>query len=83
MNKDFIELIIQERNGKIYDGKVKSVSSVNQKGPFDILPEHEQFVSTLNSYIIARLEDDNEKRWEIENGILRVKDGVVEIYLGI
>lgn len=83
MGNDTLKLIIQERKGTLFDGSVESVSSINEIGAFDILPEHEQFVSAISQFIIARTGKNSEKRWNIDAGIIRVKENTIEIYLGI
>lgn len=65
-----LDLVIRNKLGIIYNDKVEAVSSKNDKGIFDILPEHENFISVI-------------KEMKIENGILRAYKNRVNIYIGI
>lgn len=83
MQNDTLKLVIQERKGTLFEGVVASVSSLNEMGVFDILPQHEQFVSTISQFVIVQIRGSGEKRWNIDGGIIRVKQNTVEIYIGI
>jgi len=76
-----IHIVIRKKDGIVWQGDVDSFSSINEIGPFDILPEHSHFVGLVEQYVIIR-QAKNEKKWDIEHGILSVKDGIIEVYLG-
>lgn len=74
---------VRDRENVIFEGPAKSVSSQNQKGKFDILPIHENFISLVNETIIVTREDGVEQEIPLANGIVRVMENRVEVYLGI
>lgn len=76
-------VIIRDRNNLLFQGPVDTISSFNDKGPFDILPEHENFISLINKAVIIHLPGKQEKRIEVESGVLKVRENNVEVYLGI
>jgi F0F1-type ATP synthase epsilon subunit len=81
--KENIMLIIRQRERLLFEGEVKSFSSFNERGIFDVLYEHANFVSIINkSYIIHKL-DGTKSEVKIEEGIVRVRDNKVRVYLGI
>jgi F0F1-type ATP synthase epsilon subunit len=82
MSEILIELVIREREGIVWEGKVKSLSSTNELGDFDVLPEHAHFVSSVSKFIILVTENGQEKKIDIETGVLSVVDGKIEVYLG-
>jgi F-type H+-transporting ATPase subunit epsilon len=82
-DKDKLILIIKSRENLIYEGDVKSITSFNEVGRFDILPGHANFISLVNQKVIFR--DINDKQVEIplQDGIIRVEANYVNVYLGI
>ena len=75
-----IHLIVRDRKGTILDTKVSYVSSFNERGRFDVLSDHANFISIVDKRIIY---SDGEKQNEIDvtNGIMRVAGNTVEVYL--
>lgn len=76
-------LIIRDRNNLLFQGEVKAISSFNDKGPFDILPQHANFISIIKKNIVIHVSTKEKKQIELESGILKVRDNNVEVYLGI
>lgn len=84
MNKImFLNLIIRKRDGIVFKGLVKSISSLNDKGPFDILPMHTNFVSVISDRITVVAENGGINNISITRGIIRVKENTADVYLGI
>lgn len=77
-----IHVTIRNKESVIYDGQVTAVSSINDVGLFDILPFHENFISLVKEKIIVH-ESTGQKEFKINNGLLKVKDDKVNIYLGL
>lgn len=77
-----IYLRIRSRKEVIFDGKALSVSSVNDKGPFDILPQHANFISLIKNEIVVRTKD-SEKVLKLGSGVIRVNRGIVDIFIDI
>ena len=66
-----------------FDGQVKALTATNEKGTFDILAMHENFISIINTEIVLHLNDKDEKKVKIEKGIIKCLDNKVQIFLGI
>ncbi len=77
-----IHVIIKNKESIIYDGQATAVSSFNDVGLFDVLPLHENFISLVKDKIII-LDNSGQKEFKINNGLLKVKDDKVDIYLGL
>jgi len=77
-----IHVIIKNKENIIYDGQVTAVSSFNDVGLFDVLPLHENFISLVKDKIIIH-DNSGQKEFKINNGLLKVKDDKVDIYLGL
>lgn len=76
-----INVVIRQKKGLVWQGEADALSSTNEIGNFDILPEHAHFVGLVEKYIEVHI-GEQVKRWEIERGILNVRDTIVEVYLG-
>lgn len=79
-----IKVTIRAYNGVIFSGEAISVSSKNEKGPFDILPGHINFITMVKESLIVRKADKSEEVFEIKGeGILHVYLGEVFVFLGV
>lgn len=75
-------LIVKNRDKTLYEGDVDTISSYNKKGLFDILLNHSNFISLLEKTIIVR-KNNHQEQIEVDNGILKVRENKIFIYLGI
>lgn len=78
-----ITISIRNKQGLVFKGRVKAVSSYNEKGLFDILPEHENFISLIKDKIVIHKNDNQKEEIKIDSGVLRVYENNVSIYVGI
>lgn len=76
-------IVIRSREGEVYKGEVDSITSFNETGEFDVLAEHANFISLLQKTIVIRDTQGVEKKINISNALMRVRDNNVEIYLGV
>ena len=60
-----------------------SISGVNDKGEFDILPYHANFISLIKNYIYLNKGTEKEEKTLINKGVLRVKENKVDVFLEI
>lgn len=69
---------------KVYfDGLAKSISAVNDTGPFDILTKHHNFMTLLNAGDIIVRSDKGEEKVAISHGIMHVKADRVVVFLDV
>ena len=67
-----IEIITPDQ--KIFEGDIRSVRVPGTKGSFQVLKDHAPIVSTLeNGPVILIDQSGNEKRYEINGGVIEVK----------
>lgn len=82
--EESITVTIINPDEKVWEGRAHSVSSVNSAGPFDILPEHANFVSMIrNQPIVVRTVDSGDKTFTYKNAVITVSDNKVSIYTEI
>jgi F-type H+-transporting ATPase subunit epsilon len=67
-----IEIITPDQ--KVFEGDIKSVRVPGKKGSFQVLKDHAPIVSTLeNGPVILVDQAGNEKKYEINGGVIEVK----------
>ncbi len=76
-------LKVRNREEVVYEGEVDSLSSVNEAGKFDILKRHANFISLIKDYIIIRDLEGQKQEMKIGQGIMKILDNKVNVYLGI
>ena len=79
--KLFLKVIT--RQGVLFNAEITSLSSANATGPFDVLKEHTQFISIIKDKIIIRLPDGKVQEMPVDNGVMRVKGQIIQVFLGI
>lgn len=78
-----LKVTIRSRTDSLFEGTAYSLTSVNEKGIFDVLPGHANFVSLISQYIILNKNKSGEKKIEIEKGLMSVETDVVNVYVGL
>lgn len=81
--QNVLQVIVRNPDKVIFNGIAQAVSSRNEVGPFDVLPQHENFISLISGKITIWLE--KHQKQEIENGsaIMKAKSNKVSIFLGV
>ena len=82
MNTDF-QLKVVSREGVIFEGHVESITSYNEKGKFDVLGQHANFISLISKGLMIRTKDKRVNEIKFDNALLRVRKNVVEVYIGV
>lgn len=82
-NKPAIFVVIRTKEGITFKDKVKAVTSYNEKGPFDVLPEHENFISLINQHLVIHTMDGRENEIKVDNAVIKVYKNEVHIFLGL
>ena len=82
--KSLLEVKIISPRRLIFQGQALSVSSKNISGPFDILPEHANFICLVeNSPIIIRKADMSQQSFSFPLAIIYQAQNKVIIYTDI
>lgn len=83
LSAEKIHATVRNRTTVLFDEDVTSVSSHNDTGVFDILPEHSNFITLISSPLILRKLNGEKKEITFDNGILKVKDNGVHCYIDL
>ena len=76
-----IDLTIRTREDVLFQGEVSAVSSINEKGRFDVLPFHASFISLIQQKIVIHERNYIQREILIGVGIMHVADNHVKVYL--
>ena len=80
-NSPGILVVIRSKEKVLFSGQAQAVSSINDKGPFDVLTQHENFISLIKDKIVVHITPTEQREIKIENGIARVYNDKVFIYV--
>ena len=78
-----IMLVVRQRDKVVFEGEVKAFSSINERGNFDILYSHANFISIIKKNYAIHNIDGTKSEIEIDEGIVRAYGNKVTVYLGI
>ena len=78
-----ITVLVKSLKKTYFEGKASSLTSLNDTGEFDILSEHANFISLIKKYVIIDKGLTSEQKLVVSNGVLRVKENKVEIFLEV
>lgn len=76
-----LTVVIRNKDKVLYSGQAYAVNSTNDKGPFDVLAQHESFISLIKNKVTIFTSPKEKKEIQIENGIVRVYKDKVYIYV--
>lgn len=76
-----LAVYIRDPQSLLYKGIVQSVTTTNSRGVFDILGVHENFITIIKDKVVIRAKDEV-KEFPVVQGILKVEENVVHIFLG-
>lgn len=77
-----INLVIKNKDGILFEGQARALTSINEKGIFDVLPLHENFISVINDFVRIHKTDGQVTDIKITSGVINVKENDVNIYVG-
>lgn len=80
-NINGINVIVRNRESILFQDKVEAVTSYNDRGVFDILPEHESFISLIKERVIIHKNKNETQEIKIDNGVVRVYKNNVFFYV--
>ena len=76
-----LTVVVRNKEKVLYSGQAAAITSINDKGIFDVLPQHENFISLIKEKVIIHPTLKENEEIQIENGIARVYKDNVYIYV--
>ncbi len=81
-NKELNVLVIHPER-VIFEGKVRAITGRNDKGSFDVLPLHTNFVSIIKDKVTIVELNGQKREIPIEEAIMKVYENKVWVFVGI
>lgn len=76
-----INVTVRSREKVVFEGEAIAFTSVNQKGIFDVLAQHENFISIIKDVLVVHREKDKKEEFKVERGVIKVRENKVHVYL--
>ena len=76
-------IYIRSRKKDYFKGTCYSLTSNNDKGVFDVLPLHANFITLIKDYVIIDKGKSTEQKIDIDKGVLSVSSNKVDVYLDL
>lgn len=81
--QDFIVAKVITPDKILFQGNALAISSKNQKGDFDIIPDHANFITVVMEKLVIVAADGSQKEYNFSTGIIHLYQGIAQIYLDI
>lgn len=78
-----ISVIIYGLESILYEGKVSAITSVNDKGKFDILPFHSNFISVIKDDLVLHERTGFQRKFKLKKGVLKMVNNQASVFLGL
>lgn len=82
-NPQTLTVKIYSSEAVVYQGQLKSLTSVNESGKFDVLPLHSNFISIIKDLLILEELSGKTKEIPIKIAVLKVHENAVSVFVGI
>lgn len=78
-----VYVIVRDKENILFEDEVRAITSFNEKGIFDVLPLHENFISIIKNSVIIHKKGGSKQEIKIGSGILKVFENKINVYLGL
>jgi F0F1-type ATP synthase epsilon subunit len=83
VSQDHLEVLVHDEHGILYQGAAQAVTSINEQGIFDILPDHTNFITLIKDKLEIVTTQGEKQTFAVAGGILHCYTSQVEVYLGV
>ena len=77
-----LQVFVRNRESVTFKGEALAVTSYNDQGIFDILPQHSNFISMIKNNITIHKIDQTKEEFAIQSGVMKVANNSVTVYIG-
>ena len=82
MDDKVLYMKVMDRDEILFEGEVVSLSSVNEKGDFDVLEMHANFITLIKDKLVLRPKGGEEREIAMAHGIMKVNQDKVVVFVG-
>lgn len=83
MKPPLLTVTVKKPEAIVFDGYATSVTSISNRGKFDILAYHANFIALIQETIVIGQEGKPPVQIPIKTGVMKVNNNTVKIILGI
>ncbi len=83
LTKGVLKLQVRTPEKLIFKGEARAVSSVNERGPFDVLPSHQNFITIIHEKLVIIDTNGEKQDIQVQRGVMRVHENEVTVFLGM
>jgi len=80
---ELLNLTVRNREKVIFSGQVSALTSENDKGIFDVLSQHSNFISIIKNQITIYNTDGTLQKIQLTTGVMQITGNIINIFLGI
>jgi F0F1-type ATP synthase epsilon subunit len=77
-----LSLLMADPENTLFEGKIQSLSAINEKGVFEVFPGHIHFISLITDEVKIREKGRPEKIIRIKSALMKVIDNNIYILVG-
>lgn len=78
-----LRVTVKSPGQKLFEGTAEAVSSNNERGRFDILPFHANFISLIKDFVIIHQRNKKPLQIPMEAGIVKAYENTIKILVGV
>jgi F0F1-type ATP synthase epsilon subunit len=78
-----ISVTVKKPESTVFDGFATSVTSISNRGKFDVLAFHANFIALIEETIVLGQQGKPPVEIKIESGVMKVQRNTVKIILGV
>lgn len=82
-SRNLLSLTVRSREGVIFEGEVKAISSKNKIGFFDILPQHANFITLIEENLQVIRSPQKKQNFPVKTGLLKTWENEVSVFLDV
>jgi len=82
-SKNLLQLTVRSREGVIFSGEVRSITSKNAVSVFDVLPQHANFITLIEENLVIIKPNRQRQVLEIKTGLLKVWENQANVFLDV
>ena len=78
-----LKITIKKPEATLFEGSVTAVTSYSNKGKFDVLAYHTNFIALIKEEVIIYQDNKKPQIFPIDSGVMKVAGNVIKIILGV
>ena len=78
-----LSVTILNNDKTMFQGDIKSLTSENKDGKFDILNSHSNFITIILNSLTVRSKNGQSEQFDFDRGVMQCYNNKIKIFLGV